>query len=57
MCVCVFFKQYKLSSDPSAKQRFLTILLSVVSPVRTLIGIVSRNAELQRRNAGQVFIV
>ncbi len=35
----------------------LTVLLPVVGPVRTLIGIISRNAELQRRNAGKVFII
>lgn len=35
----------------------LTVLLSVVGPVRTLVGIISGNTELQRRNAGKVFIV
>lgn len=35
----------------------LTVLLSIVGPVRTLIRIVSRNTELQRWNTGEVFII
>lgn len=32
-------------------------MVAVVGPVRAVIGIISRNAQLQRRNARQVFII
>lgn len=35
----------------------LTILVTVVSPVGALLGVVCRNPELQRRNARKVLII
>lgn len=51
------FKSWRNKPVRTSESCFLTVLVSVVGPVRTLIRIVCRNAELQRRNAGQVFIV
>lgn len=54
------FTQQLIWLDRSAYKHMvarLTILHAVVGPVRTLVRIISRNSELQRRNAGEVFII
>ena len=37
--------------------RGLTILLSVIGPLRTVVGVVCRDAELEGRHTGQVLVV
>lgn len=54
---CVRFLFGSMCLLVSGQFSSLTVLVAVVGPVWTLIRIISRNAELQRRNAREVFIV